>query len=120
MRSCRWTFRFFHSWLLCYSEHSGTCIFDFRCPLDVCPEVGLLDHIVCAKLLHVRLFATPWTVAHEAALSMGFSRLEYWSGLPCPSPGDFLDPGIEPVSPIAPALQADCLPLSHLGSWIIW
>ena len=42
---------------------------------------------------------TPWTVAYQAALSMGFSRQEYWSGLPFPSPGDFSDPGIEPGSP---------------------
>ena len=45
----------------------------------------------------VRLFATPWTVARQALLSMGFSRQEYWSGLPFPSPGDLPDPGIEPV-----------------------
>ena len=51
--------------------------------------------------------ATPWTVAHQAPLSMGFSRQEYWSGLPFPSPGDLPDPGIEPRSP---ALQADALP----------
>ena len=51
--------------------------------------------------------ATPWTVACQALLSMGFSRQEYWSGLPFPSPGDLPDPGIEPGSP---ALQADSLP----------
>ena len=51
-------------------------------------------------------FATPWTVAHQAPPSMGFSRQEYWSGLPSPSPGDLPDPGIEPRSP---ALQADDL-----------
>ena len=51
--------------------------------------------------------ATPWTVAHQAPLSMGFSRQEYWSGLPFPSPGDLPDPGIKPSSP---ALQADSLP----------
>ena len=51
----------------------------------------------------VRLFATPWTVAWQAPLSMGFSRQEYWSGLPCPS-GDLPDPGIEPVSFRSPAL----------------
>ena len=45
-----------------------------------------------------RLFATPWTVAHQAPLSMGFSRQEYWSGLPFPSPGDLPDPGIKPRS----------------------
>ena len=50
--------------------------------------------------------ATPWTVAHQAPLSMGFSRQEYWSGLPFPSPGDLLDPGIKPRSP---AMQADSL-----------
>ena len=52
----------------------------------------------------VRLFATPWTVAYHASLTMGFSRQEYWSGLP--SPGDLPKPGIEPRSP---ALQADAL-----------
>ena len=44
-------------------------------------------------------FATPWTIAHQAPLSMGFSRQEYWSNLPFPSPGDLLDPGIEPTFP---------------------
>ena len=48
------------------------------------------------SLSHVRLFATSWTVAYQASLSMGFSRQEYWSGLPFPSPGDLPDPGIEP------------------------
>ena len=52
------------------------------------------------KLLsRVRLFATPWTVDYQALSSMGFSRQEYWSGLPPPSPGDFPNPGIEPGSP---------------------
>ena len=58
------------------------------------------------SLSHVQLFATPWTVAYQAPLSMGFSRQEYWSGLPFPSPGDLPNPGIEPGSP---ALQADAL-----------
>ena len=49
---------------------------------------------------------TPWTIAHQIPLSMGFSRQEYWSGLPCPSPGDLPDPGTEPGSSI---LQADSL-----------
>ena len=49
-------------------------------------------------LCHVRLFATPGTVAHQAPMSMGFSRQEYWSGLPFPSPGDLPDPGIKPGS----------------------
>ena len=50
------------------------------------------------------LFATLWTVAHQAPLSMKFSRQEYWSGLPFPPPGDLPDPGIEPASLISPAL----------------
>ena len=58
------------------------------------------------SLSRVRLFATPWTVAYQAPLSVGFSRREYWSGVPLPSPGDLPDPGIEPGSP---ALQADAL-----------
>ena len=49
------------------------------------------------------LFATPQTVAHQAPLSMGFSRQEYWSGLPCPPPGDLPDPRMEPVSLMSPA-----------------
>ena len=51
------------------------------------------------SLSHVRLFATPWTVAYQASPSMGFFRQEYWSGLPFPSPRDLPDPGIEPRSP---------------------
>ena len=58
------------------------------------------------SLSHVRLFATPWTVAYQAPLSMGFSRQEYWSGLPFPSPGDLPDPGNKPVFP---TLEADTL-----------
>ena len=54
----------------------------------------------------VRLFATPWTIAHQSPLSMGFSRQEYWSGLPCPPPGNLLDPGIELASLTSPALAS--------------
>ena len=61
----------------------------------------------------VRLFATQWTIAFQASLSMGFSRQEYWSGFPCPLPEDLPDLGIKPASP---ALQADSLLLSHWGS----
>ena len=56
-----------------------------------------------------------WTVALQAPLSMGFSRQEYWSGLPCHPPGDRPDPGIEPVSPLTPALQVDSLTPEPLG-----
>ena len=71
---------------------------------------------VCVQSLnHVQLFVIPWTVAHQAPLSMGFPTQEYWSRLPFPPPGDLLNPGIEPASPVSPALLADSLPLSH---WI--
>ena len=64
------------------------------------------------SLSRVRLFATPRTVACQAPPSMGFSKQEYWSGLPLPSPGDLPDPGIEPESP---ALQAEALPREPSG-----
>ena len=73
----------------------------------------LLSSKVKVKLLsHVQLFATPWNVAYQAPLSMGFSRQEYWSGVPFPSPGDIPNPGIEFWSP---ALQADALPSEPPG-----
>ena len=52
-------------------------------------------------------FVTPWTVARKAPLTMGFPSQDYWSGLPCPPPGDLPDAGIEPASPMPPALQKD-------------
>ena len=65
-------------------------------------------HILLLLLLscffHVLLFVAPWTVNSQAPLSMGFSRQEYWSGLPCPPPGDLPDPGIEPMSLLLHAL----------------
>ena len=62
--------------------------------------------IVVQSLSHVWLFAALWTVACQAPLSMGFSRQEYWSELPFPSPGDLPNPGIEPISPTSPALAS--------------
>ena len=60
--------------------------------------------------------ATPWTVAHQAPLSMGFSRHEYWSGLPFPFPEDLSDPGIEPRSRV---LRADSLPTELPGNLVV-
>ena len=54
---------------------------------------------LCLSLSHVQFFGTPWAVASQAPLSMGFPRQEYWSGLPFPPPGDLHNPGIEPLSP---------------------
>ena len=64
----------------------------------------------------VQFFATPWTIAHQAPPSMGFSRQEGWSGLPCPSPGDLPNPGIEPGSPTC---RQFLYQLSHQGSPVL-
>ena len=76
----------------------------------------LLSMVRLGLLSRVQLFATLWTVACQAPLSMEFFRHDYWSGLPFPSPGDLPTPGTEPKSPVSPALQVDSLPLSHQGS----
>ena len=61
---------------------------------------------MCAESLsHVQFFANPWTVSLQAPLSMGFTRQEYWSGLPFPTPEDLPDPGFEPASLVPPALE---------------
>ena len=76
-------------------------------PYEKCGGGGLVAKS-CLTLV------TPWTVARQASLSMGFSRQEYWSGLPFPSLGDLPNPGIEPESP---ALQADFLPTELQGKF---
>ena len=67
---------------------------------------GVSAVLFSAKSVQLCLFVTPWTVAHQAPLSMGFSRQEYWSGLSCSPPGDLPDPGIEPASLMSPALTS--------------
>ena len=79
------------------------------------PEFSVSPNLKVKSLSRVRLFATPWTVAHQARPSMEFSRQEYWSGLLFPFPGDFPDPGIKPGSP---AFQADSLPSEPLWSFV--
>ena len=79
--------------LLVFKNHSS--LFIYFC----------LFFLHAQSLSHIRLFVTPWTVALQAPLPMGFPRQEYWSGSPFPSPGDLPDPGIEPVSP---ALAGGC------------
>ena len=69
-------------------------------------------YTVLCLVSHVQLFVAPWTVARQTPLSTGFSRPEYWSGLPCPPPGDLPSPGVKPRSP---ALQADSLPPESPG-----
>ena len=77
----------------------------------VCVHACMLSHFS-----HVQLFASLWTVACQAPVSMEFSRKAYWDGLPCPPPGDLPDPGVKFMSPEAPALQVNSLPLHHQRS----
>ena len=78
----------------------------------------LLTSLCCmlSRFSLVRLFATPWNVSHQAPLSTGFSRQEYWGGLPCPPPGDLPNPGTEPTSLMSLHWQANSLYQRHLGS----
>ena len=79
--------------------HKCMCVCVCVC---VCVRAHACEH---AQLLScVQLFPSPWTGAHQAPLSMGFSSQEHWSELPFPTPGDLPDPGIEPESPASPAL----------------
>ena len=85
-----------------------TCMAEFIC----CPPETITPLLISYKKLSkitqsCLTLCSPWTIAYQAPLSMEYSRQEYWSGLPFPSPGDLPDPGIEPRSP---ALQADALP----------
>ena len=89
------------------------CAEQFLVPPSYLPTFTQSAVCVYAQRLQ---FVTPWIAAHQAPLSMGFSRQEYWSGLPCPPPGDLPSPGIKLVFPASPALPVDFLPLSHQGS----
>ena len=75
--------------------------------------VQVASACVFSLFSRVPLFATPWSVAHQVPLSMGFPSQEYWSGLLCLPPRDLPKPRIKPRSPASPALQADSLSLSH-------
>ena len=70
----------------------------FLFPFSICCSMGIRAMLLSSCFSHVWLFVTPWIVAHQAPLSMGFPRQEYWCGLPFPSPGDLPEPGIEPAS----------------------
>ena len=75
----------------------------------------VIKTVVVPSLSRAQLFATLWTVAFRTPLSKGFSRQEYWSGLPCPPPGDLPDRRVKPVPLLSPVLQADSLPTEPLG-----
>ena len=85
---------------------------EFKRVLDKTPTVLFclcMPACTLSCLSHVLLYVTLWTVAHQAPLSMGFSRQEYWSGLPCPPPGDRPSPEVEPASLTSPALAGGFL-----------
>ena len=93
-------------------------IFLLFSPSGSCHLLNIPFILLCVYVLNcVQLFVSPWTVACQAPLCMEFSRQEYLSGLPFPSPGDLPDPGIESVSLISLHQQAGSSPLCHLGSY---
>ena len=79
-------------------------------------KTGSMHECVLSRFSRVQLFVIPWIVALQVPLPIGFSRQEYWSGLPYPPPEDLPNPGIKPESSPSPALQVDSLSLSHQGS----
>ena len=129
---------FNHGWMLNFVKKVLRSFWN-QCsrPCDIFPQlfslcsICLFSIVVIQLLRHVRFFATPWTLAHQAPLSMEFSRQQYWSGLPFPTPGDLPNPGIKPVSPASLALAGRffiaeppgkpfkmvCLLLQKLTTW---
>ena len=82
----------------------------YRIPSQLSDQAVVCTHAcVLSPFSRVRPFVTLWAVARQAPLSMGFSRQEYWSGLPCPPPGDLHDSGLEPVSLV-----------SYIGRWVLY
>ena len=87
---------------------------------DTYHMILLICACVQSRFNHVQLFVTPWTIAFQSPLSVGILQAEYWTGLPFLPPGGLPDSGIKSVSPVAPGLQADSLPLSLWGSPWHW
>ena len=93
---------------------TGTFVIIIPVPFFVCLFKKLLVPQVC---MLSRLTETPWTVAHQTPLFIGFSRQEYWSGLPCPSLGDIPDPGIKPSTLVSSALTNRCF--TTCATWLL-
>ena len=107
-----WTCQILLQPTLCWPERSQ------KAGLEGCSSSVFNKHLTLCVLScfsHVQLCAIPWAVARRAPLSLGFSRQEYRSGLPCPPPRDLPDPGIEAASLCLPHWQAGCLPLVSPG-----
>ena len=112
---CFWGFPGKNTGLGCHSLLQGIFLTQGSNPPLLHWQAGslLLSQQLCLFSQLFELFATLWTVAHPAPLSMGFSRQEYWSRLPFPSPRDLPNPRIKRAFPQVPALQLDSLLLSH-------
>ena len=112
---CLRLYSFFTIQIRCHSFQDFLCCSHH---FMLCSHVTLWVYVIvfhAQSLNHVWLFVTPWTVAHQAPLSMEFSRQAYWSGLPFPTPGDLPNPGTEPRSP---TLRTDSLPSDAPGGLI--
>ena len=104
-----------------------SCLYMYKLYLRIITDEGkslihslINEWVICAMLSRVQLFTTPWTAAHQAPLSMGFSRQGYWSGVPLPVLGDLPDPGIEPASLMCPTLAGRffaTVPPGKLNEW---
>ena len=101
------------SYVLVPQAQHGNCPVQLWASTSLSPWGRAGGRICAQSFSRVRLFATPWTAAHQAPLSMELSRQEYWSGLPFPPPEDLPDPGINPASP---ALAGRFFTISHLGN----
>ena len=97
---------------------------------DIAKRIYVIELYIPSRFSCVRLFATLWTVAHQAPLSMGFSRQEHWHKLLCPPPGVLPDPGIEPMPLMSPVLAGRFFTISatweahiesygHIGKWYL-
>ena len=112
--------QFLHNWIHCPPMRTSTESISVVKMLIF--HIDYFKNCKVKSFIRFRLFATPWTLAHQAPPSMGFSRQEYWSGLPFPSPGDLPNPGIKPRSP---TLRSDVLtseppgkPLKIVKIWV--
>ena len=102
-----------HDWN--YLACTGALLFCWPQTLFCCLYFGFFECVCTQLLIHVWLFAILWTVAFQAPFVPGILQAEYWRGLPCPSPGDLPDSGIEHIPPASPALQGDSLPTEPPG-----
>ena len=111
-------------WKLCFLEvvpqnYLSSCLLGYRSQFGSNQTLPY-SYDVLSHFSHVQPFATLWTIAHQASLSMGFSRQEYWSGLPCPPPRDLPNPRIKPMPLTFSALEVGSYHECHLLYIVYW